>query len=146
MTETTPQTDPAPEPRRETFTEEPMPDEPQSDARVETAGGMVLRERVRRVEAGGNVSLLLTYTRLDQDGAVQLDLTGAPIIAPAHEVALIGENVTRLGRGGLEEAVQAAREVGVARAVDHFAGFDQISDLMVARLGSRATDTSADGE
>lgn len=141
-TETTDQPEPAPEPRRDAFAEQPMPDEPQSDVRIELETGLILRERVRRVEAGGNIALLLTYTRLDPDGAVVLDQSGAPIIAPAHEVTLIGENVTRLG-GGLDAAILAGREIAVARAADHFAGLEQISDLMVARLGSRASGVSA---
>lgn len=133
-TETDPQPEPPPEPRREPFVEAELPDEPVSDVRIELENGMALRERVRRVEAGGLVSLLLTYTRLDPDGNVMFDLTGAAIIAPAHEVALIGENVTRLG-DNLEQAILAGREVAVARAADHFAGLAQISDLMATRLG-----------
>lgn len=125
--------EPAPEPRRETFKEARLKDEPASDVKV-TAGGMVLRERVKRFEAGRGRTFLFTYTRLDADGQVMLDEHGAPIISDTHEIAVDGEGATRAGPDGLAEAIKQGREVAVARAVDQFRGLEQLSDLFVGRI------------
>lgn len=125
--------EPAPEPRREIFKEARLKGEPASDVKV-TAGGMVLRERVKRLQGGQNVTFLFTYTRLDADGQVMLDEHGDPIVSDPHEIAPDAEGATRAGPEGLAEAVKQGREIAVARAVDQFRGLEQLSDLFVGRI------------
>lgn len=125
--------EPAPEPRRETFKEARLKGEPASDVKV-TAGGLMLRERVKRLQSGRNIAFIFTYTRLDAAGQVMLDEHGNPIVSDPHEIAVDGESATRAGPDGLAEAIKQGREVAVARAVDQFRGLEQLSGLFVGRI------------
>lgn len=123
----------APEPRREKFKEKPLPDEPRSDVKLAMAGGMTLRERVRRFHTDQGTVLAFTYTRLDKNGAVMRNVDGDPMVSPEHEVILIGENVARVR--DVNSLVEEGRQVAAARAVDHFNGIEQLTSVMIDRVG-----------
>jgi hypothetical protein len=127
-------TEPAPEPRRAKFAEAKLPSEPKSDVKLTLESGMVLRERVQRVETGGATNLLLTFTKLDSSGRVERDASGDPIVSPAHEIAFIPENTAHLSDAAIAKALKDAREAAAARAEDHFKGMARISGLMASRL------------
>lgn len=133
MTATTP-IEQSPPPPREKFKEAALPAEPDSDVKLTTDSGMVLRERVARFDGEGCVTLQFTYTRLDENDAVMLDRNEAPMIFSAHDVVMMGEGVGRVGVEGIKSTVKMGREVGAARAVAHFEGLALLGDLMASRL------------
>jgi hypothetical protein len=131
---TTTSVDPSPEPRKEKFTEKPLPAEPKSDVKLVMEGGLTLRERVNRIARGTSVSYVFTYTKLDDDGNVVNDDYGDPIIPPPHEVVLAGDAATRLGASGIKRELEAGRQVAAAQAVDHFNGLTMLPKLLADRL------------
>lgn len=124
----------SPEPRKEDFEEKLLPQEPRSDVKLVMDSGMVLRERVKRVESDTGCSLVFTYTRLDNNDEVMLNDYGQPMISFPHEVVLIGEHVNRHTSKQLQEAIKEGRKVAAARAVDHFTGLEKMADIMTSRL------------
>jgi len=131
---TTTQVEEAPEPRKESFKEKPLPDEPRSDVKIITESGLVLRERIKKLQNGTGISFLFTYTQLNDKDEVVLNNEGLPQISPGHELALIGEHVNRLDKSGLKKAIKDAREVAAGYAVEHFQGLSVLSELMASRL------------
>lgn len=129
----TPQ-EPEPEPRRAKFSEAKLPAEPKSDVKLTLESGMVLRERIQRVDSGGATNLRVTFTRLDKNGQVERDGSGDPIVSPVHEIAFIPENTANLSAAELAASLKHARETAAARAEDHFKGMERISGLMASRL------------
>lgn len=124
----------APAPDKLKFRETKLPEEPNSDVKLHTEDGMILRERVKRVLGDGNVSYQFTYTRLNENDNVVQDANGNPMIFRAHEISLMGENAERLGEEGVKDALKSAREIGAARARAHFKGLEIVGDLMASRL------------
>lgn len=138
MAETTP-IEPSPEPRRESFEQtSALPDQPKSDVAIRTESGMLLRERVQRIASPHGESLIFTYTRLDDNGEVERNSAGEPIISDPHEVQFDGEDGPRVGKEGRAAALKHGREVAVARAVDTFEGLDALpgtlSELLTGRV------------
>lgn len=123
------------EPRRESFRQiSKLQDEPKSDVALE-AGGMKLRERVKRIEGPHGISLIFSYARLAEDGGVESNGQGEPIISDPHEVQIPGE--AGLDKKAVGEALKAGREVAVAKAVDFFAGLDALPAMLSELLTER---------
>lgn len=124
----------APEPRRAAFREKPLNFEPNSDVQLVLDDGMILRERVIRTPTGEGLSLLFTYTRLDNNGNVITDINNKPMIFSGHEIALTGENLGKSSMEDIQESIKQQREVGAARAQDYFKGLDKMSDILTSRF------------
>src|SRR5438128_8789140 len=118
MAEITPIAD-APEPRKENFTEAKLPEEPKSDVKMTLESGVVLRERIYKIEHGEGVTFAFTYTQLDADGNVIKTRSGQPLISPTHEVAFMGENAAKFSGSEINTQLREGRKVAAARAADY---------------------------
>jgi hypothetical protein len=124
---------PVEEPRREPFTESPLPAEPASDVKLTLGDGTKLRERVVRSQSNHGATFRFTFTKLDANDQVET-ADGVPLITHSHELCLQGEEAARLGQQGVANAVQQAREVAAAKAQDFFNGLVMVDRLFGDRI------------
>jgi hypothetical protein len=142
---------PAPQPERVPFEQvDTLPDEPKTDVKIRLESGEEFRERMvqcpiegEKIAPGAANGFNFSFSNalLESDGSVATFADGTFKIVPQavrHELRLTGEDIAAMlktgGREAVETAIQHAREVAAAKALDYFKGMDLGRELFGDRI------------